>query len=274
MIDDSRLDELIAQLPNAFAILERVKAKFGFGIRGANIQFETGPAEKQTSVRKIRKLEKYLRCNDLINETRPRRMPHWLNDDKNFWWVKETFHARKVIVPTPVLLEKFGVIALTFWISDPKRISRPKKAFDWVGSFLYLPTLHFDKGRTSNVISGCSALQFVANVCGNKPIFEIDGDEPLGRGSRQHPIKKLERLGAFVSDERKLESLYYVRYITNEQVYSPNGIPLRVNDVVGYPIYISAYPPTSQALARRLRPIEIPQGNDDWFHGDPDAPID
>jgi hypothetical protein len=193
----------------------------------------------------------------------------------HYWWVKETFIARKVIIPTPVLFKQFGIMAFTIWISDPKRAPKPKHAYDWTGSFLYLPALHFDSGKTLGlVMSGCSALQFIINVANDNPLLTRDRDEPFGRGNRRHPIEKLTQFGAIVGDERRLESLYYVRYITDEQVYTPNGAPVRVNDVIGYPIYISAHPPVA---TRGTRPFPLNNSSDlpsnNFFFGNPDQII-
>jgi hypothetical protein len=108
----------------------------------------------------------------------------------------------------------------------------------------------------------------IANISEHKPFFTPDHDEPLGRGSRKHPIEKLKRLGAFVTEEQHLESLYYVRYITDEQVYSPKGFPVRVNDLVGYPIYISSLPTIEERKALRSSALLLQQP-DGWFHGGP-----
>ena len=84
-----------------------------------------------------------------------------------------------------------------------------------------------------------------------------------------HPIDKLAKLGGVVTDERWLESLYFVRYITDEQVYAPKGVPVRVNDIVGYPIYISAYPPTGRPFRGQVRRItQVRADSDGPFYGD------
>ena len=158
LVDESRLNDLIAQLPNVFGILD--KAKFGIAFKGASLNFESNSPSSRSAIRKIHRLESFLARHGLINKARPRRMPPSIPNGMGYWWVKEKFKARKVIIPTPVLLEKFGVLALTIWVSDPKRISKPNKAYEWTGSFLYLPTVHFDSGKIHTVMSGCSALQF------------------------------------------------------------------------------------------------------------------
>jgi hypothetical protein len=177
-----------------------------------------------------------------------------------------------VIIPTPELLKKFGVAALTVWISDPKPAPRPKHPHDWTGSFLYLPTVQFDSGATLGAVSGCSALQFIVNVAKDKPLLNRDWKEPFGRGNRQHPIQKLAELGAFISDERWLESLYFVRYITDEQVYISNGDPVRINDLVGYPIYIYAYPPTKRARPFQALFPQVANMNEFYYGGEQSPP--
>ena len=267
LADENRLDGLIAQIPNAFSILEN--AKFGFSFRGASVDLKTNLTSCQTVIRKIRRVETFLARNSLINKARPRKMPPSLPNGPGYWWVKETFKARKIIIPTPVLLDKFGILALAIWVSDPKRISKPRKPYEWSGSFLYLPTVHFHGGTICNVISGCSALQFLINATENMNLYQRNPNEPFGRGSREHPIEKLRKIGGFVSDERLLESLYFVRYITDEQSYVHNDVPTRVNDIVGYPLYISAYPPTGRNVRSQVSQIsDTTEGLDSPLDGD------
>jgi len=216
-IDEGRLNRLVDQLPNTFSILENVKAKLGFSIGSAHFELQPAISKDTSVIKKIRRLEAYLDRNGLINKTRPRRMPSRLNGTQ-YWWIKESFFARKVVLPTPVLMDKFGIVALTIWISDPKRTAKPTYEMDWTGSFLYLPTVHFDNGKAFSVVSGCSALQFIANIAEHKPVYERDDQEPFGRGNACHPIEKLSQLGGFVSDRRRLESLYHVRYIEPSRV--------------------------------------------------------
>jgi hypothetical protein len=253
-LDESQIDSILGQLPNSLSILESLKAKLGITIKIATFELEATTTKNSSVFKKIERLEKYLDRNGVLNKSRPRRMPHAIISASQYWWVKEAFIAKKVIIPTPVLLEKLGIVALTVWISDPKRAPKPKDDWDWTGSFLYLPTIHYESGKSTSCISGCSALQFIVNAASDRPLFTCDRNGPFGRNSTKHPIEKLSQLGAFVSEERKLESLYYVRYITNEQTYSRDGSEVRVNDIVGYPIYISAFPSMP-----RTRTGELPE---------------
>jgi hypothetical protein len=215
-VDSERLNSILDQIPASLSIIEDLKLKFGIGLISTKIEFQPTQFRDRSTIKRIRKLESYLASNGLINKSRPRRMPHRIERDKGFWWVKESFNARKVILPTPVLLDRFGIAALTVWISDPKRGPKPKDEWDWTGSFLYLPTVHYEGGKFDTCMSGCSALQFIVNAANDKPLLSRDWEEPFGRNNIEHPVDKLANLGAFVSDERKVESLYYVRYITDE----------------------------------------------------------
>jgi hypothetical protein len=239
-IDGPRLERLIAQVPSMLSIFEDAKAEFGISLIAAKASVkDVGDTGPRSSMRKIRKLERYLTDEGLLNTARPTRMPHGLYDANQMWWVKETFRARRVMVPTPDLDKSLGLKHLDVWISDPVQCESSTDEWDWTGSFLYLPTVHFDTQSTYGVISGCSALQFVMNAAKGRNLYECDFQEPLGRRNCSHPVEKLANLGAIVSDSRQLQSLYYVRYITNEQVYAPSGVEQRVNDIVGYPIYIA-----------------------------------
>jgi hypothetical protein len=251
LADELHIDKILEQLPNSGSVLESLKASLSFSVKIATFQIQATSA-KQTLANKIKRLEAYLERNGFINDTRPRRMlPH--SDGSQYWWVKESFIARKVVIPAPALLEKLGILALTVWVSDPKPAPKPKDEWDWTGSFLFLPTVHYESGKTSTCLSGCSALQFIVNAAQDRPLFTPNWEEPFGRNSHKHPIEKLAELGAFVSEQRRLQSLYYVRYITNEQAYLSKGSEVRVNDVVGYPIYISAYPQIQRAKIQNSR---------------------
>src|SRR3981081_1534359 len=102
-VDDERLNEVLEQLPSTWSILENAKVKFGISIKAAKFEFQSTSFQQLPTIKRIRKLESYLDRNGLVNTSRPRRMPHAIVNGSQYWWVKETFLARKVIIPTPVL---------------------------------------------------------------------------------------------------------------------------------------------------------------------------
>jgi len=67
-----------------------------------------------------------------------------------------------------------------------------------------------------------------------------DWDESLGRGSTDHPIQKLERLGSIAHRRRSITTVYRIAYMTNEQVYvDGNGNRRRCHDAMAYPLFIA-----------------------------------
>jgi len=96
----------------------------------------------------------------------------------------------------------------------------------------------YDKGSFYSNLSGCSALQALSNIVFDKPLFEINGEEPLGRGNYKHPVKKLNELGAINLGKFEIKTLYRKRYITNEQCFTQERKRYRCNDLLGYPLLI------------------------------------
>ena len=104
-VDEARIDEILEQLPNSHSIFENLKAKFGITIKVAKFEIEATSPKISSTLKKIKRLEKYLDRNGLLNKSRPRRTPHAIVNGSQYWWVKETFVARKVIIPTPYCLK-------------------------------------------------------------------------------------------------------------------------------------------------------------------------
>lgn len=55
-----------------------------------------------------------------------------------------------------------------------------------------------------------------------------------------HPVEILKQLGASIFPSRRIRSLYRKRYVTDEMFFKDDNGEHRSNDVVGYPIFISA----------------------------------
>ena len=53
-------------------------------------------------------------------------------------------------------------------------------------------------------------------------------------------MDRLKRFGAVTGEERNIISLYRMRYLTDEQMFERNGIPLRVCDLLAYPLFIAS----------------------------------
>jgi hypothetical protein len=149
--------------------------------------------------------------------------------------------ATKVVLPASATNAVKGLSSVAIWISDPDPKLYSNEEYNWRGTFVYLSELHWDNGGLSHYLSGVSALQVIVNLSSGKDFFEIIEDEfePFGRGRDLHPIDKLKDIGGIVTDKRRVKSLYRIRYLTNEQTYNYEGQKRRVNDLLGYPVYIS-----------------------------------
>jgi hypothetical protein len=51
-------------------------------------------------------------------------------------------------------------------------------------------------------------------------------------------MEKLASLGGIPSEQRIIDALYFVRYMTNEQWHHDGGSGRRVHDILGYPLSI------------------------------------
>jgi hypothetical protein len=187
---------------------------------------------------KILKIEKFLEEKGDLDHKRPQEsIDNGCIESTRF--VSEVFTARKVIVPCKDSGLGSDVDFFVVWISDPDPAVHVVEDYVWRGTFLYLVEGWHDSVKYHSTYSGCSALQFIMNIADGKKPLELGDGEPLGRGSDLHPIDKLRRLGATTSDQRRLFSLYRKRYVTNEQCYDYSGQKRRVNDLVGYPLFIA-----------------------------------
>jgi len=192
----------------------------------------------------------HLRENDLISAHRPDGFS-WLYRA----YVYEEMEATRVVLPRKAFEPIEDVIGPTeaeVWVSNPDETMVTyfvDKAMDdesWLvtGAFLYLvDTYKEDRPPGRLQMSGLSSLKMLALELGIRFLNPKDGEgwEPLGRGSFDHPIEKLGKMGGIVTDTRRISSLYKVRYISDEQGYVLNGERARVCDVLAYPIFIEAH---------------------------------
>jgi hypothetical protein len=244
-VDEKMLSSYIEQISSEDVEEKSRSSKMGVSLSGP--QFERAEAtarRKKTTTEKIDELVAFLKQEGMLGEVRPNEMYDYQQGRKDMPpFFRERTVAKKVILPSDSLKDLKGVNQLAVWISDPDpRSIIPEDQANWEfrGSFLYLTELHLDNGGFHTVYSGCSALQAVANAAtGLKLIDRTAAGEPLGRGNYKHPIEKLASYGAIVGDEREIDILYRIRYMTNEQCFSKDGNEYRVNDILGYPIYIA-----------------------------------
>lgn len=236
-IDENRLNRLFQQLPINAMLGGRFSWKIALSLTGAQLETSREPTSDLSNHEKIKRLINHLEKSDYLGKTRPKNY----SDKKPF--VLETMEARKLVVSSSYVEKLSGIKEFAVWISDPFEEDLSNEAFNWNGCFTYLTQLHMDDEEQTYMWSGCSALQALSNLAlgVNLPFQQGANEEPLGRGSAEHPISKLEKLGWRVTDKRRITSLYRIRYMTNEQFYEVNSERHRVHDLLGYPIFIADY---------------------------------
>jgi hypothetical protein len=241
-IDERRLSSLAEQIRARTREATKRGKKLNLCITGLGIELSEEDTWRQLSTHeKIDSLLRYLKQENLIDMARPQqRTPEEeLGVPKGRPFVLETMLARKVIIPEPQLTITPGIKHLAVWISDPDPAVYSKEDYDWEkkGTFVYLTEVWFDD-TSGSIYSGCSALQVIANAVRGRDLHLPDPKESLGRKSGDHPVEKLQSIGGLIGDERQITSLYAKRCITNEQCYTWQGDLRRVNDLLGYPIFI------------------------------------
>jgi hypothetical protein len=260
------------QIPDARSEVKRSQA-FGLSATGPKYELTASKAPKLPNVHEeIETLLQYLRDEDLLDTHRPNSAADALPYDTEAlrrqlgeagWpadqlpvpievetreprhFVFESMTATRVVF-RPELLDTVGNPKIAVWISDPYEEDLPKEEepLVYTGTFLYLTEMYMDDGPYSWWMSGFSALQLLADALQDDRIIQIpraDALGSLGRGSADHPIVKLERLGGVITGTRYITSLYTKRYISNEQSFVHAGREMTVCDLLGYPIFIEAH---------------------------------
>lgn len=198
--------------------------------------YETDVLATISYIEKLNTVTDFLKHKKEIEYHRPTIYSDTDNVKCNF--VEEICQATKLYFPSSTLSEIFGINHLNVWIAEPDSKDLSIDEYDFTGTFLYLIELLTDRGDYRSTISGCSALQVISNISQGKNFFALNRAEPLGRQSTKHPIEKLQDLGAYVIDDRKIRTLYKKRYMTNEQRFDYEGKVYRCNDLLGYPLMI------------------------------------
>lgn len=205
---------------------------------------DTEKGKEQSCYHKIKTIEEAFRAENLISNTRLSEMSTRLCDsdgsEENKKFFQEKCSATKVVIPTGANFKFPHIKYITVWVSEPDPTLYSDVSFIWRGTFLYLVTIETEHEREQTIFSGVSALQALSNLVTGEPFLSRhkDGGEPLGRWNGIHPLEKLKTLGAEISYEREITTLYKKHYFTNEQSHTYEGKERRVNDLLAYPLWI------------------------------------
>jgi hypothetical protein len=175
----------------------------------------------------------------LLTRARPNSIPEY----KAKPFVIERLRATKVYFPPGLLTKALPSLReLVVWVSEPSPEAlrgAGDRTWRYDGTFLYVIGSFWQDQGPSSFLSGCSALQIIANVIQGEPFLERNVQEPFGRRSFLHPVEKLKRLGGLVMDVREYEILYRSRYMSDEQCFTDDNRVYRVHDLLAYPIFIA-----------------------------------
>lgn len=239
-IDEGKLDLLAQQIRTTKKQTAKRGKKISLSITGLGVELSEEDTWRELSTHeKIDALLAHLTISDLLDTTRPQELDP--REDTGIPcgrpFVLETALARRVIISNARLTAAPGIKHLAVWVSDPDPSVYTQEDYVWRGTFLYLTELWVDD--TPPFWSGCSALQAIVNATKGESLNTRNAAEPFGRRKCDHPISKLLSIGAVAGDLRRITSLYAKRSMTNEQCYTWEGEKRRVNDLLGYPIFIS-----------------------------------
>jgi hypothetical protein len=199
-----------------------------------------------------------LRESRQLHAFRPDRSRDFWFGDHAGWYVHEQMIAIPVIVPLRRHFDGLQVPeAVTVWVSEPVAPQTPAESqYDIVGSFVFLVQEMGElKWPMRWFMSGISALRMVANFMvggvdyrseselhrvmqATRDLYEM----PNGWGDEcdeRHPIEKLKAVGGMPGRCRRIETVYKIAYMSDEQCIPVGNGAMRVNDILAYPLYIA-----------------------------------
>ncbi|MEP2234873.1 MAG: hypothetical protein ABJM58_10780 [Alteripontixanthobacter sp.] len=187
---------------------------------------------------RVSKLVELLRDHEVITGQRPHYLPHHPTTEPPF--VHEHCEAIPFIFPKSVFEHDLGISALKLWVSEPNKEFFVDEPFRWDGAYLLLTEVHFDNGVHRHMLSGCSALRLVFNALTNDNLLDRSGEEIFGRWDYRTITEKIMKMGGIPGSKLPIETLYAIRYMTDEQFHPDAPQDGRVHDILGYPFFISA----------------------------------
>lgn len=139
--------------------------------------------------------------------------------------------------------------AITVWVCEPTidLANRTGGQWDFSGSFLFLveELAMFEWGRPY-AISGMSALRMIVDFVveglgfsSTEVLARAASRDEHGRWVEIHPTEKLRQVGGQVGMPRRIETVYKLGYMTDEQSTVVDGTSYRCHDILAYPLFVA-----------------------------------
>lgn len=237
-IDELQLNKYSEQIPLKLNRERKHSWKISLSLTGPAVEAGQEVTSRTSSNHeKIQSLLKFLRKNELVADKRPVTYSEF-EDGKPF--VYESMVASKVIIPESTLKSINNLKGFSIWVAEPEIETLITLGYGFRTTYLYLTEAYWDSEKPSTGFSSYTAFQMLIDAMSG----EFTGrwySKPTKYGfvNQEHPLVKLVKLGGTKTDTRKITSLYRKRYMSNDAHMLVNGVSYRLNDLVGYPIFIA-----------------------------------
>jgi hypothetical protein len=218
-----------------------IGVKVGAWIKRSSVQSPLPPDDP----RLLQPIVDKLRKSGKLRTYRPDTMREFERAEPMDWYVHEAAIATPVLIPVQKALKNSDYMPekLTVWVIDPVEPTRePRGKWEWLGSFVFIVQEVADLTSPRTGVSGISALRMVVDVVANDEdvdLEELQTKQDAFSCGKDHPIKKLERIGAISSRPRRIETIYKIGYMGDEQSVKIQWRRKRINDILAYPLFIA-----------------------------------
>ncbi|MEA2664866.1 MAG: hypothetical protein QOI11_1810 [Candidatus Eremiobacteraeota bacterium] len=160
------------------------------------------------------------------------------------YYVLEEMVAKRVILPLSKSSSMPGLPDRFVWVSDPPRAPVADNAgINWEpqDTFVYLAESRCDDMGTQQVpLSAFSALNLIVRNIAQPLALDQSWYRHDPILDNRSPSELLAAIGGLSQPPRRIKSLYYTRFISNEQFVKVNDNVCRYYDLLGYPVFIAA----------------------------------
>ena len=239
-IDEPRLRSYAEQLEISRSVDKIPSWNVKLSIKGPDVAAtQDNKLRPATAHEMITKLIRSLRKNDQLEIERA-------HVETKYQFAFEETVAQKVLLPLKEAKRVKELKDIAVWVSNPStKPHLPTEESTRVpkGTFLYLLEAYWESDDLLHgPFSGFSALNLilseVADVMGLNRETVLTKYE--ARRSFKSPLATLQEIGGIPQDQRRIQTLYRKRYISDDQYVLIDGASRRYYDLFAYPIYIAS----------------------------------